>query len=71
MASVELKYPPDGDVDLRARYMAGIVVMTVIAVLTAWLRLYTRVFVSRNLWWDDWTMFVASVCHPGLNRAVH
>ncbi|KAI4183620.1 MAG: hypothetical protein L6R41_005300 [Letrouitia leprolyta] len=61
MASVELKYPPDGDVDLRARYMAGIVVMTVIAVLTAWLRLYTRVFVSRNLWWDDWTMFVASL----------
>lgn len=61
MASLELEYPPDGDADLRARYMAGIIVMTVIAVLTAWLRLYTRAFVSRNLWWDDWTMFVASL----------
>jgi len=42
--------------------MAGIIVITIIAVSIAWLRLYIRAFVSRNLWWDDWTMFVASVC---------
>lgn len=41
--------------------MAGIIIMTIIAVAVAWLRMYTRAFVSRNLWWDDWTMFVASV----------
>ena len=35
--------------------------MTVLAVLIAWLRMYTRMFVSRNTGWDDWTMFAASV----------
>ena len=53
--------PPDGDVILSNRFVAGIVVMTVFAVLIAWLRMYTRIFVSRNAGWDDWTMFAASV----------
>lgn len=46
--------------------MAGIIIMTIVAVAVAWLRMYTRAFVSRNLWWDDWTMFVASVCDLNL-----
>ncbi|KAL8721402.1 MAG: hypothetical protein Q9225_001917 [Loekoesia sp. 1 TL-2023] len=61
MSALGTKAPPDGDVDLRGHFMAGIIVMTVIAVSIAWLRLYTRAFVSRNLWWDDWTMFAASL----------
>ncbi|CAO1603226.1 hypothetical protein XANCAGTX0491_006818 [Xanthoria calcicola] len=60
MSAPLLPAPPDGDVDLRGRFMAGIIIMTIIAVAVAWLRMYTRAFVSRNLWWDDWTMFVAS-----------
>jgi len=62
MSALVLEAPPDGDYDLRGHYMAGIIVITTIAVSIAWLRLYIRAFVSRNLWWDDWTMFVASVC---------
>ncbi|KAL8833478.1 MAG: hypothetical protein Q9170_004252 [Blastenia crenularia] len=61
MSAPLLKAPPDGDVDLRGRFMAGIIVMTVIAVMFAWLRLFTRVFVSHNPWWDDWAMFAASL----------
>jgi len=53
--------PTDGDVILSNRYIGGIIGMTVVAVLIAWLRMYTRIFVSRNTGWDDWTMFVASV----------
>jgi len=41
--------------------MAGIIVMTVLAVLTAWLRMYTSVFISNKTGCDDWTMFAASV----------
>ena len=61
MASPLLTPPPDGDVILSNHYIAGISVMTVLAVLIAWLRMYTRIFVSRNIGWDDWTMFAASV----------
>ena len=55
--------PPDGDIVLSERYIAGIAVMTVMAFLVAWLRMYTRVFVSRHIGWDDWIMFAASVYH--------
>ncbi|KAL8666377.1 MAG: hypothetical protein Q9168_007492 [Polycauliona sp. 1 TL-2023] len=61
MSTVVLPAPPGGDVDLRAGYMAGIIVMTVVAVAIVWLRMYTRAFVSHNLGWDDWIMFVASL----------
>lgn len=55
---------PVEDVVLSGHFMAGIIFMTVLAVLTAWLRMYTRIFVSRKTWWDDWTMFAASVRNP-------
>lgn len=42
--------------------MAGIILMTIIAVLIAWLRMYTRAIVSYNVGWDDWIMFAVSVC---------
>ncbi len=61
MEATALAPPPDGDVSLSNRYIAGIAVMTVLAVSIAWLRMYTRIFVSRNTGWDDWTMFAASV----------
>ena len=61
MESAMLTPPPDGDIILSDHYIAGITVMTVLAVLIAWLRMYTRIFVSRNTGPDDWTMFAASV----------
>ncbi len=61
MEATALAPPPDGDVNMSNRFIAGIVVMTVLAVGIAWLRMYTRIFVSRNTGWDDWTMFAASV----------
>lgn len=61
MGPTTLTPPPDGDVILSNHYIIGIIVMTVLAVLIAWLRMYTRIFVSGNTGWDDWTMFTASV----------
>lgn len=61
MKPTMLTPPPDGDVILSNRYIVAIAVMTFLAVLIAWLRMYTRIFVSRNTGWDDWTMFAASV----------
>lgn len=51
--------PPD--VDLRAQYAGGLIAMTVIAVLVAWLRMYVRAYMIKNLGWDDWAMFIATV----------
>ncbi|CAF9921612.1 hypothetical protein IMSHALPRED_005218 [Imshaugia aleurites] len=61
MGPTTLTPPPDGDVILSNHYIIGIIVMTVLAVLIAWLRMYTRIFVSGNTGWDDWTMFTASI----------
>ena len=68
MGSPTLGPPHDGDVILSTHYIAVIIVITILAVLIAWLRMYTRIFVSRNAGWDDWTMFTASVrqlCRAG------
>ncbi|PVH91859.1 hypothetical protein DM02DRAFT_544973 [Periconia macrospinosa] len=40
--------------------MAGIITMTVLSVVIAWLRVYTRIFISRNVWWDDWVMLAST-----------
>ena len=56
-----MDYPLQKDVILSKHYIAAISVLTVLSVSIVWLRMYSRIFVSRNLWWDDWTMFAASV----------
>ena len=61
MGPPALMPPPDGDVILSNGFIAGIAVMTIVAVLMAWLRMYVRIAVSHNTGWDDWTMFAASV----------
>ena len=61
MESSNLRPPASGDIVLSDRYIAAIAVLTVLAVSIAWLRMYTRIFVSHNPGWDDWTMFAASV----------
>ena len=50
------------------RYTAAIAVLTVIAVSIAWLRLYTRIFVSQNTGLDDVTMLAASVSIPWMRE---
>ena len=61
MSEPMLSVPSDGDVDLRGGFMAGIVLMTVIAIIIAWLRMYVRIFSIKSVWWDDWVMFIAMV----------
>ena len=55
--------PPDGDVITGPHYIIAIIVTTVLAVLITWLRMYVRIFMSRNPGWDDYTMFAASVSY--------
>ena len=61
MKSICLGSPANGDVIMSDRYTAAIAVLTVIAVSIAWLRIYTRIFVSHNTGLDDGTMLAASV----------
>ena len=61
--SLALQPPPDGDVIRSGRYEGGIIAMTVLAFCVVQLRMYTRIFMSRNTGWDDWIMFAASVNH--------
>ena len=53
--------PNQPDIVLSSHYIAAIAVLTALAVSIVWLRMYSRLFVSRNAGWDDWTMFAASV----------
>ena len=64
MESRSLGSPASGDVVASDHHIAAIAILTVLAVSIAWLRLYTRIFVSHNPGWDDWTMFAASVSVP-------
>ncbi|KAJ4403408.1 hypothetical protein N0V82_010659 [Gnomoniopsis sp. IMI 355080] len=60
--------PPDDD--YRYAYMAGIITATIVAVLVTWVRMYTRMYISRNLWWDDWVMFIATFLTIGTNAVL-
>ncbi|KAF1949508.1 hypothetical protein CC80DRAFT_555232 [Byssothecium circinans] len=51
---------PPKDVDLRHLYMGIIIAVTVVSIVIAWLRVYTRVFISRNPGWDDWIMLMST-----------
>lgn len=62
--------PPDDD--YRYAYMAGIITATIVAVLISWIRMYTRMYISHNVWWDDWVMFIATVSrHEIIPRIIH
>ncbi|KAL8774317.1 MAG: hypothetical protein Q9209_001068 [Squamulea sp. 1 TL-2023] len=50
MSASILQAPPNGDVDLQGRFMAGIIAKSVIAVAIAWVRMYTRACVSICLY---------------------
>ncbi|KAF2113572.1 hypothetical protein BDV96DRAFT_601066 [Lophiotrema nucula] len=54
----EASLPPD--TDHRHGFMTAIITVTVLSVVIAWLRMYTRIFLSQNAWWDDYIMFAAS-----------
>ena len=58
------------NVIMSDRYTAAIAVLTVIAVSIAWLRVYTRTFVSHNTGWDDATMLAASVNIPWMRKII-
>ncbi|KAJ4394815.1 hypothetical protein N0V93_004035 [Gnomoniopsis smithogilvyi] len=60
--------PPDDD--YRYAYMAGIITATIVAVLVSWVRMYTRMYISHNLWWDDWVMFAATFLTIGTNAVL-
>ncbi|ROV93379.1 hypothetical protein VMCG_08403 [Cytospora schulzeri] len=60
--------PPDHD--YRHAYMAAIITITVVAVLIAWMRMYTRLYISRNCWWDDWIMLIATFLTIGTNAVL-
>ncbi|KAF2650087.1 hypothetical protein K491DRAFT_683314 [Lophiostoma macrostomum CBS 122681] len=58
--ATQLDGPLPPDTDYRRAYMAAIIVVTVIAIMVAWLRMYTRIVLSKNVWWDDWIMFLGT-----------
>ena len=57
----EIPNPLPPDVDHRFEYMGGIIAITVVSCMIVWVRMYTRLVISRNAGWDDWIMFASTV----------
>ncbi len=53
--------PPEGDARKSPTLIGVTAVITIFAALIVWLRIYVRMALTRKTWWDDWTMFIASV----------
>ena len=53
--------PPGGDVD-RNTVLTGVSwTLASLAMTLVTLRIYCRVFVTRNMWWDDWAIILTMV----------
>lgn len=53
--------PVEGDVDKRVALAIMIIVPATFSTIVVATRFATRIWISKALGWDDWTIFFASV----------
>ena len=54
--------PLDGDVNRNVVLTTGVSwTLTSLALVFVNLRTYSRVFITRNMWWDDWAIIFTLV----------
>lgn len=53
---------PDGDQNRATELIAVTWVWCSLSLMAICLRLYSRVRITKNLWWDDWVIFFTMVC---------
>ena len=63
--------PPDGDVDRNSLLMGVSSTLTAIALLFVVTRVYSRVFITRSMWWDDWAIIATMVSVSRIIKPKH
>ena len=53
--------PPQGDIDEGTTIIAATCVVVGVTVIVVALRLAVRGWITKSLWWDDWTILFAIV----------
>lgn len=53
--------PPEGDVNKGPAVVIAISVMITVTLIVVALRWPARLWITRNVWWDDWTILFAMV----------
>ena len=51
--------PPDGDVNYGPGNVETIAVLCTISIVVVAMRFATRIWITKSLWWDDWTILLA------------
>ncbi|KAL8710303.1 MAG: hypothetical protein Q9220_005073 [cf. Caloplaca sp. 1 TL-2023] len=62
MSNNGLSAPPSGDENWHDTLAPVICVFYALSVISVALRFYTRIFISKCIGWDDWTILIAVVC---------
>ena len=53
--------PLDGDVNRNTELTGLSWTLASLALVFVTLRIYSRVFITRNMWWDDWAIILTLV----------
>lgn len=53
--------PLDGDVDRSSTLIGVSWTLATLATIFVSLRFYSRIFITRNPWWDDWAILLTLV----------
>ena len=53
--------PPEGDVNKGPAIVIAISVVITVTLIVVALRWSVRLWITKNVWWDDWTILLAMV----------
>ena len=70
MSSTSISGPLPPDIDRGSDFLIVCWLTVSIALLTVSLRFYVRGILRKNLWWDDYTILLATVGYipPGISQ---
>lgn len=53
--------PPNGDENRQGGILATTVVVVTLTIIVVSMRMATRIWIVKNVGWDDWTIIAATV----------
>ena len=53
--------PSEGDVSKGPALIIALCVVVAVALIVVLLRCSVRIWITKNIWWDDWTIILATV----------
>ena len=53
--------PPEGDISKGPAFIIALCVVVTVTLIVVILRCSVRLWITKNVWWDDWTIILAMV----------